>query len=277
MDSVLEARLDKEFKVMKNRFVRINSEFYVGGKYDMFTGKTLGQIKFMILCLCIADNRVQIYTEGNANDKPLPTRINIIVNESELKVFRSLYDKNIKTFKSINKVIDCQCNGIPVFWSSETEEGGVFISVSLDIIKYHEDKNYSNVWVGDVLSTTSISSMLLKFKAYPFLRVQSFVEGGQTDSFEDLKKVKLIISSYDFQSWTNCKDKITQSLRRALASMDKENGIKIECKAFYDKKLVVQLDTVNLAKNIKSNGEKIEARHSNKSNKNPRELDLRRD
>lgn len=277
MDSVLEAKLDKEFKVMKNRFVRINSEFYVGGKYDMFTGKTLGQIKFMILCLCIADNRVQIYTEGNANDKPLPTRINIIVNESELKVFRSLYDKNIKTFKSINKVIDCQCSGIPVFWSSETEEGGVFISVSLDIIKYHEDKKYSNVWVGDVLSTTSISSMLLKFKSYSFLRVQSFIEDGSLEFIDEVKKIKLIVATSDFQNWTNCKDKITQMLKRALISIDKENNTKIECKAFYDKRLVVQLDTLSLARNIKSNCEKIEKRYLDKNGKKPRILNLGRD
>lgn len=247
----LEERLEKEFKIMPNKFVKINSDYYIGGKNDLFVDKTLKQIQYMIFCLCLCDNRIQVARE--IDNCYMPDFVFLEINREDYKVFRFLYGKHIKEFVNMDKNIDIKTEDNEQLFFSIVQDDNIYISINTKIIKYSTESTYTNVWVGDALLTKKKPSLYIKMKAYSFLDIQNYVE--EIGYISEKSKIKIMFKKEEFLGWANCGHRFKQFIVDSMKSINTENEYELEGDFLVrDTSIVISFTELSIANHIKKNG-----------------------
>ncbi|MGL5961606.1 MAG: hypothetical protein ACRCZ0_06605 [Cetobacterium sp.] len=256
--NVFTTEVVNEFQVKEDKYITINEEFYLGGENDIFKGLEMNQIKLMTLCLAIADYQMQKLKHNRPDDHGDYTHIHFQVKKKNNKVFKLLFGSHSYLLTKIKKPIIVYVNGVlPVFSLTEDKNGMIDVSVCTCILKRYLDSDgqvlikYTPVWTGDLLSTTRMSSLLLKLSLYRFLKMQESLGNKEKDN---RSYMRIFISKTGFTEWTNCKNRHSQFLKEALMSIESENSVKI--KYDYDiqeKVIVLILDRNDVVAHIKQN------------------------
>lgn len=261
----LEEKLSKEFKVMPNKFVKINSEYYIGGENNLFINKTLKQTQFIIFCLCLCDNRIQVKKELLKDTEYMPNFVALEISREDLKVFRFLYGKHIKEFVDLDKDFNIKSKEGEYLFFSMYKEDTIHIFLNTKVIKYEENKTYTNVWVGDALLTKKRSSLYIKMKWYSFLDIQAYVEDRGEINSED--RLNIYFSKEEYNLWANCDHRITESLVSSLKSINSENNKNIQGSYEIKNNIKISMKLKSVADHIKENGEIATSKYKGTSRK----------
>lgn len=265
----LEEKLCNEFKIMQNKFVKINSDYYLGGKHDLFQGKSVKQIHFILFCLCLCDNRIQVYRERTNDSVFMPDFVSIEIKREDYRVFRVLYGSHLREFLKIDKNF-CVKSENDYFFVSIEDDDSINITINTKIIKYEEDKKYTSVWVGDVLSTKKMSSLYIKLKSYSFLDIKDYIEGY--GRIYDNNTFNVMFLKDDFEQWTLCGHRHKQYIVESIKSINKENEIRVTggfC--IKPNSITLRINTKSFADHIKENCINVENKYSGKTPKGTRQ------
>lgn len=261
----LEEKLCSEFKIMQNKFVKINSDYYLGGEHDLFDNKSVKQIHFILFCLCLCDNRIQVYRERTNDSVFMPEFVSIEIKREDYRVFKVLYGSHLREFLKIDKNFCMKSENDYLFVSIEDEEG-INITINTKIIRYIEDKKYTSVWIGDILSTKKLASLFIKLKCYTFLDIKDYIEGY--GRIYDNNTFNVMFLKEDFERWTSCGHRHKQYIIESIQSMNKENDFKVHG-AFCIKpnSINLKINTKSFSDHVKQNCINIENKFSGKTQK----------
>lgn len=244
----LKVELTNEFKIIPNKILKINENYYVGARDSLFEGKTVKQIQYILFTLCLADNMIQFKRNSEENSNYMPDFVELTIKREDYRVFRFLYGVHIKDFIDMDKNFDME----HIYTSKVLDDESVNISVNTDIFKYNENKNYTNVWIGDILLTKKKSSIYLKMKMYSFLKVKDYIEGF--GAISDDSNITVILSKSSFSEWCLCGNRYSQFIIDMMKSINKENEFEIIGNYSIKNAIIFTFNEKSVANHIKQNG-----------------------
>lgn len=241
----LEEQLTNEIKITEDMCLKINNDYYVGGKYDLFVNKSLKQIQYIAFCLNLCNHTIIKKQKDLKCETYMPHKVHLTISRKDFKVFRFLYGKHIKNFIEMDKDICIQSNEGRVLFSSCFKDNTMQIDIDTDILKSNQEAFFTTIWMGDFLLTKKKPSIYIKMKIYKFLDIQDYVED----------RVKILISKQEFTEWTNCGHRYKQFILESMRSIDLENACKLIGGFEIKDNIVLTFTKMSIADHIQINGE----------------------
>lgn len=255
--NIFSVDLKKRFKPVKYKYVTVNNRFYIDGDMDLFTGLELKQIQFILFCLSLADNQIVRYREINKTQDFHPKYIAMNIKHETLYGFLGSHPKrSIDSIQSLFFNENVSKKGFCSTYSKDSKEFSVIIDTN--IFMNNNEKDFTKVFICDIMRTKSSSSIYVKMKLYKFLNSSSYIEGvDQIYSEDDL--ILVYLSKDKFKAWSNCGKDVSKYMKNCLLSINKENEKKIMWGLKEDKSnknvLVIKLSRKEYSDHILLNGE----------------------
>lgn len=222
--NIFSVDLKKRFKPVKYKYVTVNNRFYIDGDMDLFTGLELKQIQFILFCLSLADNQIVRYKEINKVQDFHPKYIAMNINHEALYGLLGNHSKrNIELIHDLFFNESVSRKGFNSTYSKESNEFSVIIDTS--IFMNNKEKNFTKVFICDIMKTKSLPSVYIKMKIYKFLNSSSYIEG--IDSIDEEDYMLIYLTKDKFKLWSNCGKAISKYMKNCLLSINKENDKKI--------------------------------------------------
>lgn len=214
-ENILELFLKNQFQISESKYSTINNKYYIDGESDMFIGLNHKQIQFMILCISIADT--QILTQQNINDNFIvPEYLSIEFTQKVISYFLST--NRSRNIELIEKAFNHADKEDILFHCSYNKETKTFkMLIKTDIFINSHEKDYTRVYVGDVLKSNGLMSLYIKLKISKFLSMEC-----------NHGKIQIIISREKFKEWSGCGQEIAKYIKNSLHSINKENNISVK-------------------------------------------------
>lgn len=222
-DKDLIVSLKKMYKITEYKYITVNNKYYLDGENDLFTGMNLKQIQFILICLGLADNQITRYKEHLKDSSYSPEYINI---KATHEVFYSFLGNNAKrNIELIKDLFQNENMFLKGFYSSYSYEKKEFnIIIDTRIFLNNMERNFTKVYLGDIIKAKSISSIYIKMKIYKFLNSTQYIEGIEEIIDED---IKIIFTKDNFKFWSGCDKHVSKYLKNTLISINKENDKKV--------------------------------------------------
>lgn len=263
----LKKVLTKEFKISKTKYVTINNTHFIGGEKDLFTGSSLKEIQFILLVSCIADNQLMKEREKMNNFDYTPSCIHLRLSTKTLKSFLGTNkNRNIKSLEHLFSDNRLQYNGI--YCSYDKSESEFIVILDTDIFIKKQVKDFTKVYIGDILCTKSIGGLLIKLKSSKFSNITQAIEGFE--KIEEDDTITIMISKTEFKNWTDCGEGISKCIRNSFQSINNENENNIKAEFSVENKIIININRLSYFNHVKNNCDRMESEYmlNNFKNKN---------
>lgn len=254
----LKKVLTKEFKISKTKYVIINNTHFIGGENDLFTGLSLKEIQFILLVSCIADNQLMKERERISNFDYTPKYITLCLSTKTLKSFLGTNkNRNIKALKNILSNNILQDKGIYCNYNELKSEFIVILDTNIFIKK--QVKDFTKVYIGDILCTKSVGGLFIKLKSSKFANITQAIEG--LDKVNEDEIITVLISKEEFKKWTDCGEGISKCIKNSFQSINNENDKGIRVEFSIENKIVININKLSYFNHVKSNCDKVESEY----------------
>lgn len=221
-----QVTINKKYNPPVNKYVTINQSYYIGGEFDLFSGRGLKEIQFMLLCISLADQQIIIERETTKNNDFMPEYIHMTIKQEVLGLFLGNHPK-----RNIDLLLQTEIYSGAIseyFWVVYDEHEKEFsVMVDTKIFKHTKEKRFTQVFIWDIIKTKSLPAIYLKMKIFNFLNLSSYFDGTDKNIYEN-RFVDIYISKQKFKEWCQCGKTISKYLNNAFLSINKENSEKIK-------------------------------------------------
>lgn len=251
----LELKLNKAYKILPKKYITINNDYFLEGENDLFVNLNLKQIQFMIMCIGLADNQLSRVRDISKDISYTPNLMQIEFTHDVIGIFlKKNAKRNISNLKDVFSNMDNLSKGL--FYCNYDESTKKFILlINPKIFCNIGEKNFTKVYLGDILLTNSLIGLYVKLKASKFANISQAMDDLETISNDE--EMKIIFSKDKFKLWSNCGKDISKYMLNGLKSINLENSKFIYFRYIENKtdsRFYVYVNRFGYMEHVKENG-----------------------
>lgn len=251
----LELKLNKIYKILPTKYITVNNKCFLDGDNDLFVGLNLKQIQFLIMCIGLADNQLTRIRENIKDNKYTPNLIQIEFTHDVIDIYlKNNAKRNIDILGEVFSTSEVLSRGL-FYCNYNKEERKFILLINTDIFCNKGCKDFTKVYIGDIMATKSLSGVYVKLKTSKFANISQAMDDLETiDKEED---ISIILSKEKFKLWSNCGKEISKYLLNGLKSINSENNKKIFFKYEENKndsRIILYVNRLSYFEHVKESG-----------------------